>query len=284
MRIAITGSKGQLGRSLRQALRNDDLLLLQRPEHDVTEHGIIAAIAEWSPDIVIHAAAMVNVDGCELDPDAAYRVNALGTQNVVLACQRCRAVMVYVSTDYVFDGTKRKPYLELDQPNPINVYGRSKLAGELYVQTLLEQFYIVRTAWLFSPWGHNFVTKMLRLAEERQELHVVTTEVGSPTYAPDLAEALARLIRHPFYGIYHLVNEGSCSRFQFVKKILEYAGKADFPLYPIEQYPRPARPPAYAPLRNFCAATQLGIVLRPWEEALQACVAEVMRQNEATRQ
>jgi len=276
MRIVITGSKGQLGRSLQQALRSDELYLLDLPEHDVTEHDIIATVAEWSPDAVIHAAAMVDVDGCELNPDIAYRVNALGTQNVALACQRCGAAMVYISTDYVFDGTKGQPYLEFDQPNPISVYGRSKLAGEFYVQTLLDRFYIIRTAWLFSSWGGNFVIKMLRLAEERQELQVVTNQVGSPTYAPDLAEAVAQLIRHPLYGIYHLVNEGSCSRFQFVQKILEYAGKADFPLHPIGEYPRPARPPAYAPLRNFCAATQLGIVLRPWEEALRACLSSYL--------
>jgi dTDP-4-dehydrorhamnose reductase len=240
------------------------------PEHDIAEVDVIPAIADFAPHIVIHAAAMTDVDGCELDSDAAFRVNALGTQNVALACQRCGAAIIYISTDYVFDGAKGEPYWEFDEPNPISVYGQSKLAGERTVQALLNRFYIVRTAWLYAPGGNNFVTKILQLAQERDELAVVTAEVGSPTYAPDLAVAIVQLIEHPLYGIYHLANEGSCSRYEFARKALDYAGLEGYPLHPIESYPRPAQPPTYAPLRNFVAATQLGIILRPWEEALQA--------------
>ncbi|HID86815.1 MAG TPA: dTDP-4-dehydrorhamnose reductase [Anaerolineae bacterium] len=274
MRIAITGAKGQLGTSLRNVLAGETLLLMDLPDHDITGVDVIPAIADFAPHVVIHAAAMTDVDGCELNPDAAFRVNALGTRNVALACQRCGAAMVYISTDYVFDGTKGEPYWEFDEPNPISIYGQSKLAGERTVQALLDRFYIVRTAWLYARGGNNFVAKILRLARERDELAVVTNEVGSPTYAPDLARAIARLIQHPLYGIYHLVNEGSCSRYEFARKILDYAGLEDYALRPLESYPRPARPPAYAPLRNFVAATQLGIVLRPWEEALRAYFGE----------
>ncbi|NIN64364.1 MAG: dTDP-4-dehydrorhamnose reductase, partial [Anaerolineae bacterium] len=258
MRLLITGALGQLGRSLQQALEEHDILPIDLPEHDVAEPTIIGTIEDFQPDLVIHAAAMTDVDGCEVNPDTAYKVNALGTQNVALACQRCDAPLLYVSTDYVFDGTKGEPYLEFDEPNPIGVYGRSKLAGELIVRELLTRFYVVRTAWLYARGGKNFVTKILELAEEREELSVVTSEVGSPTYAPDLARAIARLIEYPLYGTYHLVNEGSCSRYEFARRILELAGKSRFPLHPAETYQRATRVPANAALRNFCAATQLG--------------------------
>ncbi len=274
MRIVITGAYGQLGRSLENVLVGHQTLLVDLPAHDVACPEIVATIEGFRPDVVIHAGAMTDVDACELDPDSAYTVNALGTRNVAVACQRCDAPMVYVSTDYVFDGAKGEPYLEFDEPNPINVYGRSKLAGESLVRDLLNRFYVVRTAWLYAPGGNNFVTKILALAAEREELSVVTTEVGSPTYAPDLAEAIVRLIEFPLYGTYHLVNEGSCSRYEFASKILEYADKTTFPLHPAQTYDRPTRVPANAALRNFHAATQLGIRLRPWQEALRSYFEE----------
>ena len=271
MRIAITGARGQLGRCLQEALRGDEVIPLNRPDYDVTETRVVLAIAELLPQVVIHTAAYTDVDGCARDPDRAYLVNALGTQNVALACQKSGAVMVYISTNEVFDGAKGEPYLEFDPPNPINAYGRSKLAGELLVRALLQRFYIVRTAWLYARGGNNFVTKIIRAADERGRLRVVTDEVGSPTYAPDLAEAIARLIRTGHYGIYHLTNEGFCSRYDFAVKILELSGRGHIPVEPITlaEYKRASTPPPYTPLRNFCAAA-LGIRLRPWEEALKA--------------
>lgn len=274
MRIVVTGARGQLGRSLQRALAKHDCVPVDLPDCDVADPAAVDCLAAFEPELVIHAAAMTDVDGCERDPEAAFRVNALGTQHVALACQRAGCPMLYVSTDYVFDGAKGEPYWEFDEPNPLSVYGASKLAGERYVQTLLNRFYIVRTAWLYGPGGRNFVAKVLELGRTREELAFVTNEVGSPTYAPDLAEAIARLIQHPLYGVYHLVNEGACSRFEFARAILELGGLGHVRLRPIEHYPRLARPPAYAPLRNFCAATQLGIVLRPWKEGLQAYFEE----------
>lgn len=269
MRIVITGSAGQLGQALQQVLSSEDLLLLHLPEFDITNYEQVQhVITSFFPQVVIHAAAYTDVDGCERKPEMAYRVNALGTQNVALACQSCDAAMVYISTDYVFDGTKNEPYWEWDSPNPQSVYARSKLAGEYYTQTLLHKFYIVRTAWLYSRTGENFVKTVLRLADEHNELRFVTDEVGSPTYAPDLAKALQRLIAYPLYGIYHLTNTGVCSRYEWAKAILELAGRPDFPLFPTQGYVRPAKVPARCELRNFCAATQLGITLRPWREAL----------------
>jgi dTDP-4-dehydrorhamnose reductase len=270
MRVVITGANGQLGRALQQAFRGDELFLIDLPQHDVTDPGIVATVAELEPDLVIHAAAMTDVDGCERDPDLAFRVNEVGTRAVAEACRLCDADLLYVSTDYVFDGSKGEPYLESDEPNPVCVYGRSKLAGEIVVRDLLTRYYIVRTAWLYGPSGSNFVTKILELAADRGELSIVTTEVGSPTYAPDLAAAIASLTQHPLYGIYHLVNEGSCSRFEFAERILELAGKTHVAVEGAQHYERLATVPANAALRNLVASTQLGITLRPWQEALRA--------------
>jgi len=273
MRIVITGHKGQLGRALQEVLQGETLFGLDLPQHDITDgQAVIQAVADFAPQVVIHTAAMTDVDGCERDPDAAYRINGLGSQNVALACQRCGAAMVCVSTNEVFDGTKGEPYLEFDQPHPINTYGKSKLAGEFFTRALLNRFYIVRTAWLYAQGGNNFVTKIIHAADERGELRVVADEISSPTYAPDLAEAIAQLIRTDHYGIYHFTNEGICSRYDFAIKILELAGRGHVPVHPLtsDQYARASTPPLYAPIRNFCAATVLGITLRPWEEALQA--------------
>jgi len=267
--IVITGSKGQLGTALQQVLRGDTLLSMDLPEYDITAlDQTVASIKGLSPDVVIHTAAYTNVDGCEKNPKLAYRVNVLGTRNVALACQECDCAMVYISTDYVFDGTKDEPYWEYDEPNPLSVYARSKLAGEKVVQTLLNKFYIVRTAWLYSRTGNNFVKTVLRLSEERDSLHMVTDEVGSPTYAPDLARAITELIQHPAYGIYHFTNRGVCSRYEWARSILELSGKPDYPLQPTTDYPRPARVPKRVELRNFCGE-ELGITLRSWQEALK---------------
>jgi dTDP-4-dehydrorhamnose reductase len=178
---------------------------------------------------------------------------------------------VYISTNEVFDGGARKPYLEFDVPNPINPYGYSKWVGEQVVQQLVPCFYIVRVAWVFGG-ARNFVRTILRLAQERNELAVVDDEVGNPTYAPDLAEAIARLINHPAYGIYHLVNDGFCSRFEFAREILQQAGMENVAIKPIKlaDYRRDSTPPAFGVLRNFVGATDLGIQLRPWQAALAA--------------
>ncbi len=277
MRLAITGANGQLGRSLQDSLAGNEFLLVDLPEYDVTQGATVEAIVDFEPELVIHAAAMTDVDGCEKDPEMAYKVNALGTRNVALACQRCGAAMLYVSTDYVFDGTSDEPYLEYDEPHPISVYATSKLAGEEFVRDLLSRFYIVRTAWLYGRTGDNFVEKVLDLAEREDELFVVANEFGSPTYAPDLAQAIASLVSHGVYGIYHLINEGACSRYEFAATILEFAGNNRVTVRPTRVYPRAARVPRRALLRNFSAVTQLGIVLRPWKEALRAYFEERSR-------
>ncbi len=270
MRIVITGHKGQLGRALQKELAGADLYGLDLPDHDITDPAlVIDAVYQFQPDLVIHAAAMTDVDGCERDPDMAFRVNALGTHNIALACGRCGATMVHISTNDVFDGRLGRPYYEWDVPSPQSVYAQSKAAAEFYVRTLLHRFYIVRTAWLYARGGANFVTKIIAAADTHGALRVVTDEVSAPTYAPDLAQAITQLIRTEHFGLFHLTNSGICSRYDWAIKILELSDRRQVPVEPIttDQWPRIAPPPLYAPLVNF-TGNALGINLRPWQEAL----------------
>lgn len=269
MRIAITGASGQLGRALQARLAADHtLILLGHQDLELGQPSCVAQLVSTGADLVLHPAAYTNVDGCARDPELAYRVNCLGTQYVALACRQLGAALVYVSTNEVFDGAATSPYFEYDRAAPINAYGRSKWAGEQAVRELLERFYIVRVAWLFGG-ERNFIRTILRLAAERDSLAVVADEVGSPTYAPDVADAVAQLVGQPFYGTYHLVNEGVCSRFDLAAAALRLAGRAGAQLRPIglADYTRDSTVPPFTPLRNL-AATALGLRLRPWEDAL----------------
>lgn len=270
MRVFLTGCKGQLGRALTRVLAEETVAGCDLPELDITDREAIRrAILDFRPDVVVHAAAWTDVDGCAREPERAFRVNAIGTQNVALACAEAGAAMLYISTNEVFDGTATEPYREWDPVRPINPYGRSKAAGEWFVSHLLTRFYIVRTAWLYAPGGRNFPHRILQLADERGALRVVVDEVSNPTYAPDLAAAVAALIRTGAYGIYHLTNSGYCSRYEFARAILRLSGREHVPVEPItlDQFRRDSTPPRFAPLANTAAAA-LGIVLRPWEEAL----------------
>ncbi|MFP3897444.1 MAG: dTDP-4-dehydrorhamnose reductase, partial [Anaerolineales bacterium] len=266
----ITGSRGQLGSALQRISVEHEVLGLVRPMHDITDMDAIGmAIREFVPDIVIHAAAMTDVDGCERDPEAARRVNVLGTRNVAVAAQQVDAKLVYISTDYVFDGRKAAPYWEYDDVNPLSVYGRTKWLGEEIVRRFSSRYYIVRTAWLYGEGEDNFVGTVLRLARERGSLHMVTDEVGSPTFVLDLAQAILKLLETFAYGTYHLSNAGTCSRYQWAREILDIAGRDDVRLIPSQNYERLAQVPKRVVLRNVCAA-ELGITMRSWREALEA--------------
>jgi dTDP-4-dehydrorhamnose reductase len=272
MRIVITGHKGQLGQALMEVLQGDDLLGIDLPEHDITDaQAIDATIAHFGPDVVLHPAALTDVDRCAREPELALTVNGLGTHNIALACRRCSAAMLLVSTNEVFDGTKGQPYYEYEPPYPINAYARSKHAGEIYTQMHLARFYIVRTAWLYARGGNNFPAKILQAADQHGQLRVVCDEISSPTFAPDLAAAISRLIRTEHYGIYHFTNQGACSRYDFARRILERAGRGNVRVEPItsDQWPRPSTPPLHCVLHNFAGA-QIGITLRHWDQALEA--------------
>ncbi|HEY64985.1 MAG TPA: dTDP-4-dehydrorhamnose reductase [Caldilineae bacterium] len=275
-RIVVTGARGQLGRALCALLTDVTLLAIDLEEADIRDGDqIIPLITEFRPDVVIHAAAWTDVDGAERDPDGAYAVNALGTQNVALACQQVGAAMLYVSTNEVFDGRAEEPYREWDAPAPISVYARSKWAGEQIARMLLNRLYIVRTAWVFAPGGNNFPSKIIAAADRHGALRVVDDEIGNPTYAPDLARAIVRLISTGRFGIYHLTNEGACSRYEWACEILRMSGREHVPVTPIpsSEWKRLATPPLRAVLANTAAAA-LGIRLRPWREALKAYFEE----------
>lgn len=275
MRIAITGSNGQLGLALRKTLAAHALMNIDLPEHDITDlEGIVAAVRLFGPEVIIHTAAITDVDGAERSPELAYRVNVLGTRNMAVAAQACGARMVYISTDYVFDGAKEAPYWEWDAPNPLSVYARTKWLGEEQTRHLLQAFYVVRVAWLYGAGPRNFVRTVLRLARERGAITMVTDEVGSPTYAQDVAEALARLIALPAYGTYQLPNAGICSRYDWAAEILRLAGLAEqVDLAASENYRRAARVPKHVEMRNLAGA-ELGITMRPWQEALRDYMAQ----------
>ena len=276
MRVVITGHNGQLGRQLLSAFASDEVLPLDLPCDDITDPGVVTCITRFAPDLVVHAAAFTDVDGAEKEPDAAFRVNAVGTHNVALAAQRAGAALMHVSTNEVFDGTRREAYREWDAPNPISTYARSKAAGEQIVRELLRHCYIVRVAWLFGPGGNNFITKILAGAEKHGSLRVAADEFGNPTYAPDAAVAMAHLAETGHFGIYHLTNSGFCSRYEFAREIMRLAGKPDLPITPIlsADWPRPSKPPLHAVLAN-TAGANLGITLRPWQMALADYLASM---------
>jgi dTDP-4-dehydrorhamnose reductase len=280
MRIAITGANGQLGIALQETLgREHTIVALGHNQLELGHPDCVAQLVATGADLVVHPAAYTNVDGCARDPELAYRVNGLGTQYVALACRELGAPLVYISTNEVFDGAGIAPYFEYDRASPVNAYGRSKWAGEQAVRDLLDRYYIARVAWLFGG-ERNFVRTVLRLAAERDTLAMVADEIGSPTYAPDVAAAVARLIHKPFYGIYHLVNQGICSRYDFAAAILRHAGRDQVELRPIAlaDFKRDSMVPPYTPLQNVAAAA-LGIRLRPWEDALEEYVARLSVQT-----
>ena len=270
MRILITGADGQLGTALQHALAGQDVTPVDLPAVDVSDRPAIAAAVDAArAELVIHCAAYTDVDGCARDPLLAHRVNTLGTQNVALACQAAGIPLAHISTNEVFAGDDPTGYEEWRPLAPRNAYGRSKAAAEVAVGQLLNQYYIIRTAWLYAPGGRNFVHAILRQAREAGAVRVVTDEVGNPTYVADLAAAIARLVTTGQFGVYHFVNEGACSRWAFANEILRLAGLGEVINTPIlsSQFTRPSSPPPYGALHNRNGAA-IGITLRPWQMAL----------------
>ncbi len=253
MKILITGSNGMLGHDLINALKErHDLIPTTSKTLDITDkQQTIDYIRDNKPDIVINSAAYTDVDGCEENEDLAYSVNGEGVRNLALACREIGCPLVHISTDYVFDGSATEPIREDGEIGPISVYGKSKLEGEEAIQEILDKYFIIRTAWLYGTNGRNFPRTMLELAESHPEITVVYDEVGTPTYTPDLAEGISRLIETDYYGIYHLTNSGSCSWCEFARYIFEIAGK-DVKVIPVtaSEFARPAPRPNYSVLDN----------------------------------
>lgn len=273
-RVLIVGGRGQLGRALSQHFsrqENADFITWQRPEYDLTQPQISQQIAELRPQVVINAAAWTHVDGAEANPDAAFAANMLGPRYLAEGCERCKALLLHVSTNEVFAGEPGRFYHEYEQLAPRSIYARSKAAGESAVQLHCQRWMIVRVAWLFGPGGNNFPAKIVAAADKNGALRVVSDEIGNPTYAPDVTQAIDQLIRLDQTGIYHLVNQGYASRFDFARLILQASGRQSVPVTPISaaDWPRPAPPPLHAVLVNQAAAA-LEVTLRPWQEAVEA--------------
>ena len=268
MKIVLTGAAGQLGTALRERLQDHTLVALDQTQLDITQLAAMRdALAAHAPDLVINAAAFNDVDGAESRPQAAYVVNALGPRNLAVATAARHVALLHVSTDYVFDGNRTRPYHEFDRPDPRSAYGASKLAGEEEVRGLNARHYVVRTAWLYHTVGRNFA-KTMCAAAERGAVRVVSDQYGSPTYVPHLAEAIAELIRTDAYGTYHLAGRGGASWFELTCALYRHLGITT-PVHPVAtaDFPRPAARPRYSVLTTIQDPT---ILLPPWEEGVAA--------------
>ena len=280
-RLLIIGAKGMLGRDLVQILQAPgeadasdgfEVVGWDIDEIDIRhEDSTRSKIESLRPGIVIHLAAYTDVDGCELNKEKAFSVNGEGTKHVALAASECNAKMVYLSTDYVFDGDKREPYVESDAPHPLSVYGHSKLQGEQYVQTFVKDFLIVRTQWLYGPFGKNFVSSVLRQAREKNTLSIVDDQTGSPTYTVDLSRAISSLIQSDAQGIFHVANSGLCTWYTLGQTVLKLSGLSRVKVIPISsrELGRPAVRPSYSVLGCQKFQEETGLTMRPWSEALK---------------
>jgi len=271
LRVLVTGAAGMLGRALTEILRRDyDVTGVDLDDFDLSTTGSISEIVGKSPETVCHLAAFTDVDRCESDPLRAYHLNVVATRNVAVACREANCPMLYVSTDYVFNGESKEPYDVDARPGPVNMYGRTKLIGEWFVERNVPDRYIVRSSWLFGEGGKNFVETILALSERMNDLEVVDDQTGSPTYTRDLASAIKKLIERRAFGRYHITNSGSCTWYEFAVAIMRRAGAPGRTINTTvsSKLARPARRPAYSVLDNRAYVRATGESLRGWEEAL----------------
>ena len=271
-RILVTGAGGQLGRAVVRVIseNGDTPIPLDHDSLDITDpNAVDTAFASSQPDFVIHCAAWTNVDGAEDDPEGCYAVNAEGTRNIVSACSAANIPLIYVSTDYVFDGSGERPWAPSDETTPLSTYGASKLEGEKAVRQYPKHF-IVRTSWVYGEGGKNFVNTMIRLSEGDRQVNVVSDQYGSPTYTADLALLLYRMSKTDRYGTYHAHNEGYCSWYEFAREIFLLAGSSKIPL-PIDtvSYPTKAKRPLNGRLDTDCLSNAGFEKLPGWKEALR---------------
>jgi len=276
MKVLVTGARGMLGTDLCRIMTSEyEVRATGRADLDVRDRGAVSrAVSDFHPDLIVHLAALTDVDRCEREPEEAFRTNTIGTQNMALVCQQLAIPLVYVSTISVFDGTKPEPYIEFDTPNPQSYHSRSKYQAEKLVRSLLQKYYIVRAGWMFGGGNKDgkFVAKIFKLAQSQSEIKVVNDKFGSPTYTVDFARGLVALIATGQYGTYHIVNTGQpASRYEIARVILECAGIKDCELRPVSsaEFPLPAPRPRMEAGRSL-AAELIGLPpMRHWQEALQ---------------
>jgi|SRR5690554_147742 len=283
MVVLVTGKNGQLGQALQKVAKaHSDIqfVFTDSTTLDITDKDNCQSVFDaLKPDFCINTAAYTAVDRAESESDLAYKVNTEGVKNLAESCKKHQTILIHISTDFVFDGGKEVPYTEEDQPNPESVYGKTKLKGEKEVQQLLQKYYIIRTSWVYSEFGNNFFKTMLRLASEKDSLNVVNDQIGTPTNANCLANVLVHILRHstsgsqPDFGIYHFSNEGSCSWYEFARKIFELKA-IDIELNPIPTtaYPTPAIRPRYSVLDKTKIKTIFDLTIKTWEESLKSII------------
>ena len=283
MRVLLIGANGMLGKDIVQEWKDDELIPATSRDADIRDfEQVERLVTATRPEWIVLTAAYTDVDGSERDPEGAFAVNGKGTENVAVVAEKYGAKVLYTSTDYVFDGKGTRPYEPGDPIAPINVYGESKARGEQAIQAGLRDWCIVRTSWLFGASGSSFPEKILRAAETRPELSVVSDQVGSPTYTRDLAAAIRSLVHADARGFVSVTNSGTCSWFEFAKEILHQAGKNNA-VKPIDtvQAARAAKRPAYSVLSP-AALHALGITVRHWREALPPYLAELRTNGKLT--
>ncbi|HLH30217.1 MAG TPA: dTDP-4-dehydrorhamnose reductase [Terriglobia bacterium] len=278
MKIALLGANGQLGQDLQHALQSHQVHALTRAEFDVTDHArALSILMDIRPDVILNTTAYHRVDDCENRPELAYGVNVLAVLNLIRISNELNAVMVHVSTDYVFDGRARQPYTEASAPFPLNVYANSKLAGEFLVRSLARKHFLIRTCGLYGAAGSqgkggNFVQTMLAKARRGEPIRVVDDQTVTPTYTVDLANQIACVLPTEHYGLFHMTNEGACTWFEFARAVFEIAGIDGVDLSPTtsDVYKAPAIRPKYSVLEN-ARLKELGLnQMRHWREALAA--------------
>lgn len=285
MRVLVTGAKGQLGTDVMEQLNanNIEAVGIDREELDIVdkkacEEFFEKANAEKRIDAVIHCAAYTAVDKAEDEQELSYNINALGTENIALACKKFDMKLMYISTDYVFNGQGERPWEPDDEREPLNVYGKTKYEGELFVEKLSDKYFIVRIAWVFGIAGHNFIKTMLKLAKERDSLTVVDDQIGSPTYTADLSKLLVSMIQTDKYGRYHATNEGYCSWYEFAKEIFKVAG-VEIDVKPVDSsaYPAKAKRPANSRMEK-SKLDEMGFKRLPsWQDATRRYIEKLQK-------
>jgi dTDP-4-dehydrorhamnose reductase len=281
MVVLVTGAGGQLGQSLQfivPSYPDIQFVFCDSRQLDITNlNNIKQFFKQFKPDYCINAAAYTAVDKAESEPEKAYLINVIGPKNLATVCKEFDTILLHISTDFVFDGTKNTPYTEDDIPNPTGVYGQTKLEGEQAIQEIWHKHFIIRTSWVYSQFGNNFMKTMLRLASERDKLSVVNDQIGTPTNAVDLAEVLLKICTSIFhlpssnlFGIYNFSNEGQCSWYFFAKKIFEFNNiKINLEPIPTTSFPTPAKRPAYSVLDKSKIKNTYGAEVKYWETSLK---------------